>query len=149
MGTPFDTHSLSFVGGIPIFERFFLGGEYDIRGYNFRSISPVVPSDSYLSTRGAIVPKVTDPTDSTKLIDAPAGTVADSVLRNYSFQAPQGPCAGLTSPDPSKGCNTLKARTFFTPIGGDTQFIYNLEYRVPIFSVLSVAAFADVGTAFN
>ncbi|MBK7598992.1 MAG: BamA/TamA family outer membrane protein [Acidobacteria bacterium] len=45
-GTPFDTRSLSFVGGIPIFERFYLGGEYDIRGYNFRSISPVVPSDS-------------------------------------------------------------------------------------------------------
>src|SRR5207344_350457 len=28
-GKLFDTRSLSFVGGIPIFERFFLGGEYD------------------------------------------------------------------------------------------------------------------------
>ncbi len=147
-GTPFDTQSLSFVGGIPIFERFFLGGEYDIRGYNFRSISPVVPSDSYLSTRN-VVAKVIDPADSTKLIDAPVGTVDQSVLRNYTFQSPTGACVGLDSPDPSKGCNTLKARTFFTPIGGDTQFIYNLEYRIPVVSVLSIAAFADVGTSFN
>ncbi|MGE0132794.1 MAG: outer membrane protein assembly factor BamA [Blastocatellales bacterium] len=147
-GTPFDTRSLSFVGGIPIFERFFLGGEYDIRGYNFRSISPVVPSDSYLSTRN-VMAKVIDPADSTKLIDAPVGTVDQSVLRNYTFQSPTGACVGLDSPDQGKGCNTLKARTFFTPIGGDTQFIYNIEYRVPVFSVLSVAAFADVGTSFN
>lgn len=147
-GTPFDTSSLSFVGGIPIFERFFLGGEYDIRGYNFRSISPVVPSDSYLSTRN-VVAKVLDPADSTKLIDAPVGTVDKSVLRNYTFQSPTGACAGLDSPDSGKGCNTIKARTFFTPIGGDTQFIYNLEYRIPVVSVLSIAAFADVGTSFN
>ena len=38
-------------GGIPIYERFFLGGEYDIRGYNIRSISPVAKIDSFLSTR--------------------------------------------------------------------------------------------------
>ena len=56
-GTPFnarqgDTRSLSFLNGIPIFERFFLGGEYDIRGYNIRSISPLVRTDDFLSTRG-------------------------------------------------------------------------------------------------
>jgi outer membrane protein insertion porin family len=147
-GRVFQTDSLSFVGGIPIFERFFLGGEYDIRGYNFRSISPVVPSDSFLSTRN-VVAKVLDPNDLTTLIDAPTGTVHPSVIRNFTFQAPTEQCVGLTAPDPSKGCNTVLARTFFTPIGGDTQFIYNLEYRVPVISVLSVAAFADVGTAFN
>ncbi len=140
--------SLSFVGGIPIFERFFLGGEYDIRGYNFRSISPVVPLDSFLSTKN-VAAKVIDPADSTRLIDAPVGTVDPSVIRNFTFQSPSGTCAGLDAPDPSKDCNTVKARTFFTPVGGDTQFIYNLEYRVPVISVLSVAAFADVGTSFN
>src|SRR5215468_1796501 len=154
-GKPFDarqgdTRSLSFIGGIPIFERFFLGGEYDIRGYNFRSITPVVASDSYLSTRGVIMPTVPDPADSTKRVDArTTGPVADNVLRQFSFQAPEGACAGLNSPNPSKGCNTVKSGTFFTPIGADTQFIYNLEYRLPVISILSLAAFADVGTAFN
>ncbi|MBL8171525.1 MAG: outer membrane protein assembly factor BamA [Acidobacteria bacterium] len=149
-GNPFNTDSLAFVGGIPLYERYYLGGEYDIRGYNFRSISPVVPSDSYLSTKN-VVAKVVDPADSTKLIDAPVGTVHPSVLRNYTFEAPEpgGPCAGLTKPDASKGCNTVQGRRFFVPIGGDTQFIYNLEYRVPVISILSIAAFADVGSAFN
>lgn len=150
-GTPFTTQTLSFVGGIPLFERFFLGGEYDIRGYNFRSISPVVPADSFLSTRN-VVAKVIDPADSTKLIDAPAGTVADSVIRNFTFESPGTVTSGGTCGETANsaiGCNVLNARRFFTPIGGDTQFIYNLEYRIPVFSVLSIAAFADVGTAFN
>src|SRR5262245_28473212 len=154
-GKPFDarqgdTRSLSFIGGIPIFERFFLGGEYDIRGYNFRSITPVVASDSYLSTRGPITATVPDPTDLSKRVDAnTAGPVAANVLRQFSFQSPEGACAGLNGPDLSKGCNTVKSGTFFTPVGADTQLIYNLEYRVPVISILSVAAFADVGTAFN
>src|SRR5215475_11889548 len=107
-GKPFDarqgdTRSLSFIGGIPIFERFFLGGEYDIRGYNFRSITPVEGSDTFLSTRGVIMPTVPDPADSTKRVDArTTGPVADNVLRQFSFQAPEGACAGLNSPNPSK-----------------------------------------------
>ncbi len=150
-GTPFDTNSLSFVGGIPIFERFFLGGEFDIRGYNFRSISPVVASESFLSTRN-VVAKIQDPADSTKLIDAPAGYVNPSVLRNYTFESPTQKVGNATcgqTNDPSIGCNVVNAGRFFTPIGGDTQLIYNLEYRVPVFSVLSVAAFADLGSTFN
>ena len=150
-GTPFDTNSLSFVGGIPIFERFFLGGEFDIRGYNFRSISPVAASESFLSTRN-VTAKIQDPADSTKLIDAPAGYVDASVLRNYTFESPTQRVGNATCGqvnDPSIGCNVVNAGRFFTPIGGDTQLIYNLEYRVPVFSVLSIAAFADLGSTFN
>ncbi|MFZ4985742.1 MAG: BamA/TamA family outer membrane protein, partial [Blastocatellia bacterium] len=150
-GTPFDTNSLSFVGGIPIFERFFLGGEFDIRGYNFRSISPVAASESFLSTRN-VTAKIQDPADSTKLIDAPAGYVDGSVLRNYTFESPTQRVGNATCGqvnDPSIGCNVVNAGRFFTPIGGDTQLIYNLEYRVPVFSVLSIAAFADLGSTFN
>lgn len=150
-GRPFDTNSLSFVGGIPIFERFFLGGEFDIRGYNFRSISPVAASESFLSTRG-VKAKIIDPTDPTKFIDAPAGTVHPSVLRNYTFESPNqrvGNAACTEVNNQATGCNVVNAGRFFTPIGGDSQFIYNLEYRVPVFSVLSIAAFADLGSTFN
>jgi outer membrane protein insertion porin family len=151
-GTPIDTGSLSFVGGVPIFERFFLGGEFDLRGYNIRSISPVVQVDSFLSTRGPIVPKVLDANGN--LVDAPAGSVAPSVLRSFQFDAPENrggaQCSGLTAPDPSRGCNTVQATRFFTPVGGDTQLLANFEYRVPVFSdKLSAVAFADVGTVFN
>lgn len=152
-GQPLDIKSLSYVGGVPIFERFFLGGEYDIRGYNIRSISPVVKVDSFLSTRGTITPKVQDA--SGNLIAASPGIVSASTLRQFSFDAPENvqggkQCAGLTAPDPSRGCNTVLGRTFYTPVGGDTELLYNLEYRVPVFSEkFQAVAFADVGTVFN
>ncbi|MCI0336688.1 MAG: outer membrane protein assembly factor BamA [Acidobacteria bacterium] len=146
-GTPFVTDTLAFVGGIPIYERYFLGGENDIRGYNFRSVSPAVPYRSFASTQNPVA-KVVDPNDPTRLIDAPPGTVHPSVLSNYTFQSPLDPAAGCGL-EPSATCNIVPTGTFFQPIGGDTQFIYNLEYRVPIVSVLSVAAFADVGSSFN
>lgn len=147
-GAPFDTRSLSFVGGVPIFERFFLGGEETIRGYNIRSISPVVPSDTFLSTRN-VLPFIVDPADpaGARLIPAPSGTVDPSVLRAFTFDAPEGICATTTTP--TAACNIVRARTFFTPVGGDTQLLYNVEYRVPLIGPVSVAAFADVGTAFN
>jgi outer membrane protein insertion porin family len=37
----------------------------------------------------------------------------------------------------------------FTAIGGDTQILGNFEYRVPLFGPVSLAAFADIGSAFN
>ncbi|HEX4950884.1 MAG TPA: outer membrane protein assembly factor BamA [Blastocatellia bacterium] len=147
-GKRFDANSLAFVGGVPIYERFFLGGEYDIRGYNIRSISPVARIESFLSTRN-VRAQIVDPNDSTKYIDAPAGYLSPNVLRQFTYESPNGNCTET----PSANCNVVKnpayANGFFTPIGGDTSLVYNLEYRVPIFSALSVAAFADVGTVFN
>ncbi len=143
-GKRFDANSLAFVGGVPIYERFFLGGEYDIRGYNVRSIAPLVAIEQYLSTQN-VKAQIVDPTDSTKLIDAPAGYIAPSAIRSFTYDAPEKTClAGA-----SATCNVVRSSAYPSPIGGDTSLVYNLEYRIPILSVLSVAAFADVGTVFN
>jgi outer membrane protein insertion porin family len=142
-----DTRSLAFVGGVPIFERFFLGGEYDIRGYNIRSLGPIVRSDTFASTRGPITAMKVDPNDSTKLVPYD-GPLDPSVSNQLTFQAPEGRCAAAAN-GPVDGCNVVYRGSYPTLLGGDTQAIYNIEYRVPIISVLSVAAFADVGTAFN
>jgi outer membrane protein insertion porin family len=141
-----ESRSLSFLNGVPIFERFFLGGDNDIRGYNVRSITPVTLTDSYLSNRGPVKAQKLDPNDPTKLID-----VDPNLFRRFSFQAPEGACAGLNAPNLDSGgnCNTIRSNVAPTPIGGDTQFVYNIEYRVPIASVISLAAFADVGAVFN
>lgn len=143
-GKPFDTQSLSFIGGVPIFERFFLGGEDTIRGYNIRSLSPVVPSDSFLSTRN-VQAKISN--EAGNLIDAPPGFIQPSAIRSFTFDAPEGACAGRTAP--TQNCNTVNAQRFFTPIGGDTQTLVNLEYRIPIIGPLMAAAFADVGAVYN
>src|SRR5215813_4776919 len=142
-----DTRSLAFVGGVPIFERFFLGGEYDIRGYNIRSLGPIVRSDTFASTRGPITAMKTDPNDSTRLVPYD-GPLDPSVSNQFLFNAPEGACAGAVT-TPIDGCNVVYRGSYPTLLGGDTQAIYNIEYRVPIISILSVAAFADVGTAFN
>jgi outer membrane protein insertion porin family len=149
-----DTRSLSFVGGIPIFERFFLGGDQDIRGYNLRSLGPIVRGDAFLSTSGPITPKVLDADGN--LVDY-TGPIAPGVTSQFIFNAPIGNCAGVTGPGQKEGCNVALSRDPSTglPIisapllGGDTQVIYNIEYRIPIVSVLTLAAFADVGTTFN
>ncbi len=149
-----DTRSLSFVGGIPIFERFFLGGDQDIRGYNLRSLGPIVRGDGFLSTSGPITPKVLDAAGN--LVDY-TGPIAPGVTSQFIFNAPEGNCAGVTGPGRKEGCNVALTRDPSTglPIisapllGGDTQFIYNIEYRIPIVSMFTLAAFADVGTAFN
>jgi outer membrane protein insertion porin family len=41
-----NTQSLGFIGGIPITDRYFLGGENEVRGYNAYSISPVSRYDT-------------------------------------------------------------------------------------------------------
>jgi len=47
------------------------------------------------------------------------------------------------------GSNQARLPRAFTPIGADTQLLGNFEYRIPLFGPVSMAAFADVGTAFN
>jgi outer membrane protein insertion porin family len=50
----------------------------------------------------------------------------------------------------SSGSNVAQLPRSFTSIGGDSQVLANLEYRIPIISdMVSLAAFADIGSAFN
>src|SRR5687768_1771459 len=46
-----NANSIAFVGGVPVYERYFLGSENDIRGYNSRSIGPIAPFDTYVTAR--------------------------------------------------------------------------------------------------
>jgi outer membrane protein insertion porin family len=124
-------NSLAFVDGVPIFERFFLGDEFTIRGYNVRSISPIAPVDSFITSRNV--------------------TFAEN------GQGPAIAIAGLPASAASIGVftgtggnNVARLPRSFTSIGGDTQILGNFEYRIPIIGeAVSLAAFADIGTAFN
>jgi outer membrane protein insertion porin family len=127
-----NANSLAFVDGVPIFERFFLGDEFTIRGYNVRSISPIAPVDSFITSRNVVF--------------------ASNASGNPEVipQLPPGAATALGTFTGSSGANVASLPRSFTSIGGDTQLLGNFEYRIPIISdAVSLAAFADIGTAFN
>jgi outer membrane protein insertion porin family len=126
-----NSNSLAFVNGIPIFERFFLGDEFSIRGYNVRSITPLAPLDTYITSRNVVI--ASNPTGTPVAIPGVPASLANVGV----FTGPTGN-------------NVAQLPRSYTPVGGDTQLLGNFEYRIPIFGrSVSVAAFADVGSAFN
>ncbi len=126
-----NSNSLAFVDGVPIFERFFLGDEFTIRGYNVRSISPLAPIDTFITSKNVVV--AANPTGTPDVI---AGVPASAAI--------VGTFTGVT------GSNVAPLSNSFTPIGADTQVLGNFEYRIPIIgNTVGLAAFADIGTAFN
>ena len=124
-------NSLAFVDGVPIFERFFLGDEFSIRGYNVRSITPLAPLDTYVTSRNVVV--------ASNASGAPVAVpgVPASLANIGTFTGPSGN-------------NIAQLPRSFTPVGADTQLLGNFEYRIPVFGrTVSLAAFADIGSAFN
>ena len=119
----------SFISGYngvvaPPFERAYLGGDNDIRGFDIRTISPIafLPSTQVVSLRNqdnSFVPK--DP-------HIPVG--ADS----------NGRCA------PVANCWNIPVpfEQLVTP-GGDLSLTGNLEYRITIAGPVVIAPFVDVG----
>jgi outer membrane protein insertion porin family len=127
-----NANSLAFVDGIPIFERFFLGDEFTIRGYNVRSISPIAPVDSFITSRNVVFSS----TGAGDIQPVP-GLPPEAAVALGTFTG-------------SSGSNVVSLPRSFTSVGGDTQLLGNFEYRIPIISdMVSLAAFADIGTAFN
>jgi outer membrane protein insertion porin family len=128
-----QTTSLSFIQGVPVYERFFLGDEFTIRGYNVRSISPIVPIDQFVTSQNVVL--ASNPTGTPVPVDS---TNLQNIARQLgTFTGPEG---GNVIANPTRG---------FQPIGADTQLLGNFEYRIPLFGPISIAGFADIGSAFN
>jgi outer membrane protein insertion porin family len=126
-----NSNSLAFVDGVPIFERFFLGDEFTIRGYNVRSITPLAPLDTFVTSKNVVV--ASNASGTPVVIEGVPATAASV-----------GTFTGIS------GANVAKLSSSFTPIGADTQVLGNFEYRIPVIgNTVQLAAFADIGTAFN
>lgn len=127
-GTPFQSNSFAFIGGIPLQSRTFTGGEFTVRGYNIRSIGPIAELLDFRTTSNV---RVVDAV--TGQVLQPGVQVAQSVINDYTYS---DRFFAATSP-----------RYFL--VGGDSQLLLNLEYRIPIIGPFSAALFADAGSAFN
>ena len=126
--------SLSFINGVPIYERFFLGDEFTIRGYNVRSIAPIAPLDVFVTTRNVQV-SATGAGDVVPIEGLPEN-LRQQLVALGTFTGPTG-------------ANSVLIDRQFRFLGGDTQLLGNFEYRIPIFGPVALAAFADIGSAFN
>lgn len=129
-----NANSIAFVGGVPVYSRYFLGSENDIRGYNSRAIGPIAPFDTYVTTRNVVTATNTSGT---------ANTTTGLNARDASEIAALGQLTGATGANPALFSNNFRF------IGGDTELLANLEYRIPIFGPATLALFGDVGSVFN
>jgi outer membrane protein insertion porin family len=114
--------SSSFVSGyggksVPPFNRSFIGGENDVRGFEIWGVSPV----AYVPSIASVPVLNNDGSARTQRLIDSEGNVA------YAAVLQQIPTYQLIFP------------------GGDMQGIGNFEYRIPIFGPLTLAAFFDAG----
>jgi outer membrane protein insertion porin family len=100
----------------PPFNRFYMGGENDIRGFEIWGISPI----AWLPTSGQVTVKNANGTDRTQTVLVNGVPTTSNVTMNI-------PVYQLTFP------------------GGDTQGVANFEYRIPIVGPVILAAFFDAG----
>jgi outer membrane protein insertion porin family len=131
-----NANSIAFVGGVPAYERYFLGSENDIRGYNSRSIGPISPFDTYVTSRNVVATTNASGT-AVPIPGFPEGSRIPAEIASIGELTGAG------------GANPALFTRNFRFIGGDTQLLGNFEYRIPIFGPATMAVFADVGSVFN
>jgi outer membrane protein insertion porin family len=111
-------------GGIvaPPFDRFYTGGDTDVRGFDIRSITPY----AYITNKVDFA-----------LINPGDPCLQFAVLCAGIPKDPNNPLRGVIS-------SSLPIQQLvFT--GGDTSLITNLEYRIPIAGPVALAVFTDFG----
>jgi outer membrane protein insertion porin family len=107
----------------PPFQRFYMGGDTDIRGFDVRAISPLA---YFVETVNTALVNPDDPCVSTP------GIACTGVPKD-----PNNPRRGIyTIPIPVH-------RLIFP--GGDTSIVGNVEYRIPIAGPVTLAPFMDFG----
>ena len=117
--------------GAPPFQRFYMGGDNDIRGFDVRSITPYGFITTNTSAAGSTPIPLVNPDD-------PCISAASfpSGCRGVPFN-PANPLVG--------NVRIPLAVQQLTSVGGDSSLIGNLEYRIPIAGPVVLAIFDDFG----
>jgi outer membrane protein insertion porin family len=100
----------------PPFARAYIGGEQDIRGFDFYSVSPI----AFIASEANIA-----------VLDNNGNQIQQKIIVNGQ---PQLVGSSINVP----------MYQLITP-GGDTQVVSNTEYRIPIIGPVTLAPFMDIG----
>jgi outer membrane protein insertion porin family len=100
----------------PPFARQYIGGENDIRGFDFYSVSPF----AFIASEAT-----------TNVLNVNGTQRTQNIIVNGQPQA-----VGVTQ--------SIPIYQLITP-GGDTQIVSNFEYRIPIIGPVTLAPFIDAG----
>jgi outer membrane protein insertion porin family len=109
----------------PPFSRVYMGGENDVRGFDFYTISPI----GFFPTVGSVCNR--DKTGNViPLLDQTGHVVKDATGAAACGSSTRFPYNTIQFP------------------GGDTELLANFEYRIPIAGPVTLAYFIDAGTNF-
>jgi outer membrane protein insertion porin family len=100
----------------PPFARQYIGGEQDIRGFDFFSVSPI----AFVASEASV-----------SVLNADGSQRMQNVIVNGQPQS-----IGVSQ--------NVPIYQLITP-GGDTQVVSNFEYRIPIIGPVTLAPFVDAG----
>ena len=99
--------------------------------YNVRSISPVTPLDTFVTSKNVVI--ATNPSGT----PSPVPGLPTNLTAIGTFTG-------------SSGANSVSLPRVYTATGADTEVLGNFEYRIPLIGrAVSAALFVDVGSAFN
>ncbi len=101
---------------IPPYSRTYIGGEQDVRGFDFYGISPI----AFIASQASV-----------------------PILNNDGSQRVQKVISGGV-PAAIAATQNIPIYQIITP-GGDTHGVGNFEYRIPIFGPVTMALFYDIG----
>ncbi len=119
LGFHFSGRYVTGFGGktAPPFDRFFMGGENDVRGFDIWRISPI----AFVPIEGSV-----------------------NLLNNDGTPRQQRVLDSNGNPQLVAVTQKIPSYQLVTP-GGDTALVGNFEYRIPIFGPVTLAYFFDVG----
>ena len=127
---------------VPYFDRFFLGGGYSLRGYDYRDIGPRMQTWENGVVNDQYGYYVNVENEAGEVVGEKFVPVKDSFTDNPFAQEPQElPAAGNKwTPVITDGRETL---------GGNSYWFGSVEYSIPIIDRLRVAFFYDIGMVYE
>jgi outer membrane protein assembly complex protein YaeT len=155
---------------VPYFDRFFLGGGYSLRGYDYRDIGPRLTKWKRGSDKGQFPDSKEHPGYYVKDINNKPKFIPVDSGRNYPFfiehssggfdswQTPHDPedPKSWQKHDPKDPPKEWKPKEKQTPVithtseplGGNSYWFGSVEYTIPIIDKLRFAMFYDVGMVY-